>query len=357
MYKVFLETHNIGKMHTGFGQFNYHLLKGLKEVNDPELKYTVHVRPANLLKPDFGNFFKYKHYFGARRYKLTSVRKKYDVWHSLNQNTKIEPYSDLPYVLTIHDVNFIQEISDDLTHERNLRFIEKLKRADAITYISEYAKQSTHQYFEVPNVPEYVIYNGNPLVSFENLEGFSTSVDIQKKYIYAIGDFLERKNFHVLVAMMQHLPDYNLIISGNNTHDYGERVANTITSLGLENQVTLTGRVSEKEKQYYIKNCSAFALPSVREGFGLPAIEAMRFGVPIFLANTTSLPEIGGEHAFYWDDFNPKNMADILQKKLILFKENEKEYSDKLKERADSFSWKKAAQQYIDVYKNVIKNK
>lgn len=356
MYKIFLETHNINNIHTGFGQFNYHLLKAFKEINDPDIRFSVHTRPIQALKPYFGNFFKYKRYFGARRYKVTSVRKKYDVWHSLNQNTKIEPYHNLPYVLTVHDVNFIEEISSDLNHERNQRFIEKLNRAHAITYISEYAKQSTHKYFEIPDIPEYVIYNGNPMVSFENLDNFSTDIDISKKYLYGLGDFLERKNFHVLVEMMQHLPEYNLIISGNDTRPYGEKVRETITSLGLTDRVTLTGRVSEQEKQYYIKNCSAFVFPSDREGFGLPVIEAMRYGVPIFLANTTSLPEIGGKYAFYWKDFNTKNMADLLKKNLVYYNENETEFKTNLIERADFFSWNKAAKQYIEVYKNLINN-
>ncbi len=354
MKQIFLETHNIEKMSTGFGQFNYHLLKGLKAINSEDFKFTVHLRPLNLLKSDFGNFFKYKRYFGARRYHITSVRKKYALWHSVNQNTKIEPHSNkIPYVLTVHDVNFIQEISDDLNHERNQRFIEKLNRADSITYISEYAKKSTHQYFEVPKVPEYVIYNGNPILELENLENYN--LPIPQKYIYAIGDFLERKNFHLLVEMMQHLPeDFHLIISGNATRNYAETVRDTIQKLNLNARVVLTGRVSEKDKQYYFKNCTAFALPSLREGFGLPAIEAMRFGMPIFLANTTSLPEIGGEYAFYFNDFNPENMATVIKEGLKTYTENKDTYIKKLVERAAIFSWEDAAKQYIDVYKKTI---
>ena len=353
---MFLETHNLNNLGTGFGQFNFHLLKALREINDPEIRFTVHVRPLNLLKPHFGSFFKYKRYFGARRYELTRVRRKYNVWHSVNQNTKIEPYYNLPYVLTIHDVNFIQEISDDLNHERNQRFIEKLNRADAITYISEYAQQSTHRYFDVPKVPEYVIYNGNPIDHLENLKDFQPDTIVQGDYLYTIGDFLERKNFHLLVEMMQFLPDLHLIISGNDTRAYAETVRETISKLQLEDRVLLTGRVSDKEKQYYMKNCLAFVFPSLREGFGLPVIEAMKFGVPIFLANTTSLPEIGGSHAFYWDDFEPSLMAQKIEMSLPIYQQKKDEYQLKLKERSAQFTWKRAAQHYIDVYKHLIQN-
>ncbi|MGB0982176.1 MAG: glycosyltransferase family 4 protein [Winogradskyella sp.] len=356
MYKIFLETHNINNMFTGFGQYNFHLLKALMEINDSELEFHVHTRPLNALKPHFGTFFKYKRYFGARRYKFTSVRKKYDIWHSLNQNTKIEPYYNLPYVLTIHDVNFIEEISSDLNNERNQRFIEKLNRSHAIIYISEFAKSSTHKYFNVPNIPEYVIYNGNPLVSIENLDGFSTAIDVSKKYLYSIGDFLERKKFHLLVEMMQYLPNYNLVISGNDTRPYGNLVREMISKYNLSDRVFLTGRVTEKEKHYYLKNCTAFVLPSQNEGFGLPVIEAMKFGVPVFLSNSASLPEIGGKYAFYWDNLNAKYMADILNSKLDYYENNKILLAEKLKERASYFSWHKAAKLYIEVYKKLLKD-
>lgn len=355
MFKIFLETHNINNIHSGFGQFNFHLLKAIKDINDPDLEFSVHVRPYNQLKSSFGDYFKYKRYFGARRYKLTSVRKKYDVWHSLNQNTKIEPYHDLPYVLTVHDVNFIQEVSSNLTHERNLRFIEKLKRANAITYISNYAKDSTHKYFDVPDVPEYVIYNGNPLTELEE-EISAVKHNIDSPYLYTLGDFLERKNFHLLVEMMPFLPEFKLVISGNDTRPYAEKVKETIAKLNLNDRVILTGRVSEAEKQFYLKHCKAFVFPSQREGFGLPVIEAMRYGKPLFLSNLTSLPEVGGDYAFYWENLSPEYMANFINDKLKVYNTETSTYSKKLKERAASFTWHNAAKQYIEVYKALLNN-
>jgi len=62
--------------------------------------------------------------------------------------------------------------------------------------------------------------------------------------------------------------------------------------------VSLLGTISESDKIFYYKNCLAFAFPSLREGFGFPVLEAMTFGKPVFLSNKTSLPEIGGSHAF-----------------------------------------------------------
>lgn len=354
MKQVFLETHNIKNPFSGFGQFNLHLLEGLTKCNDPDIQFIVHDYRMGDLKNRLGKSFKYRHYFGFTRYKFLSIRKKYDVWHSLNQNTKIEPYHDIPYVLTVHDVNFIHEVSDDLNHPRNILFKEKLKRANAITYISQFAKNSTHQYFDVPDVPEYVIYNGNPSEILLDLKDYSPEFSFKGKYLFTIGDFLERKNFHLLVEMMLHLKDYNLIIAGNDSRSYGDQVRESITKHNLEDRIKLTGRISEKEKQYHLQNCTAFVFPSLREGFGLPPIEAMRFGTPVFLSNQTSLPEIGGDYAFYWDSLIPKTMAEKLEEGMIIFDNNELEYRKKLIERALFFNWKTAAQQYINVYKSLF---
>lgn len=104
-----------------------------------------------------------------------------------------------------------------------------------------------------------------------------------------------------------------------------------------------------KEKQFYFKNCTAFVFPSLREGFGLPVIEAMRFGKPIFISNNTSLPEIGGRYDFYWNNFEPKEMAETLIQRLHMYNENRVEYVWEHTERTKSFNWDSATQDYIKV--------
>ena len=111
MNTVFLESHNIKNLHFGFGQFNYHLIKGLHNANVADFKMTLHAKDLMNLKNEFGDYFNYKKYHSLSRHKLFRIRKKYNLWHSLNQNIKIEPYHDIPYLLTVHDVNFIEEVS------------------------------------------------------------------------------------------------------------------------------------------------------------------------------------------------------------------------------------------------------
>ncbi len=353
---IFLESHNLKNPYSGFGQFNYHLIKAIYQEQQKDIHIILHAKHIELLQEEFGDFFGYKKYYSFRRLKQFKIRKKYNIWHCLNQNIKVEPHYNIPYILTVHDVNFIDEVSSDMNHERNRRFQEKLNKSSAITYISKYAQTSTHAHFNVPNVPEHIIYNGNTLQEITLPEDHIPKIDIKAPFLYTIGEFRHRKNYHALVEMLQFLPDYTLVISGNNNSDYARGLLDeTIQKFGMQDRVILTGKVSEFDKQYYLKHCTAFVFPSLREGFGIPPIEAMRFGKPVFISNNTSLPEVGGSHAFYWDHYDPEYMASVIEKGLKNYNENKEALSKVYIEHAKSFHWRTAAKQYIEVYRSLTK--
>jgi glycosyltransferase involved in cell wall biosynthesis len=354
MKSVFLETHNLKNKATGLGTFNYELIKGFSQLDFDNLELILNIKDTALLEREFGAKFKYNKFNNLTRHSLFRTRKKHDLWHSVNQNTKIEPYKTKNYLLTVHDVNFVEEISNDMSHKNNKLFIEKLQKSSAITYISEFARKQTHQYFNVPNVPEYVIYNGNPISTYLDTSGFETKIPIDKPFLYSIGDFLERKNFLSLVKMMVEIDDFNLILSGDKDKKYGQKIAQFIIENKLQNKVFLTGKVDDLGKQFYLSRCLAFVFPSIREGFGLPPIEAMAFGKPVFLSNKTSLPEIGGENAYYWDNFDPIYMKTILENGITSFYNNQGENELLVKKRAASFDWKVAASEYLSVYESIL---
>lgn len=354
MKKVFLESHNIKNKFSGFGQFNYHLIKALATNSDKHFKMVLHAKNIKELKEEFGSVFKYKKYRSVTRHKPFRIKTKYDLWHCLNQNIKVEPFFDIPYLLTVHDIHFVTEGSELLQQKLRAKFNEKLKRSDAIVYISEFAKKDTHAHFEVPKVPEYVIHNGNTITDIDIPTDYKPSIVPQKPYLFSIGDFSERKNFMSLIEMLQHLPEYNLVLAGSNSSIYADKLTALIKNYGFESRVFQTGKIEDLEKQYYLQNCEAFVFPSLREGFGIPPIEAMRFGKPVFISNNTSLPEIGGEHSFYWDHYDPKYMADTLKLGMARFHNAQEFYENWYVERAKSFSWDTTAKRYIEVYKELL---
>lgn len=94
--------------------------------------------------------------------------------------------------------------------------------------------------------------------------------------------------------------------------------------------------------------------PSVSEGFGIPLIEAMQAGKPVFSSLFGSLPEIGSTHAFYWEHFDPKYMSDLFLEKMHLYHSNpQNAINSKL--HADGFSWARTAEGYLAAYAELIK--
>ncbi|MDN3593519.1 glycosyltransferase family 4 protein [Zunongwangia endophytica] len=356
--KVFLETHNIQNLHSGFGQFNLNLAKSLSDESEFLTEHEVTLNCNNTdAKREIGKNLRYNTYHQITRYPFFRIKRKFNLWHSVNQNTKIEPFSDqIPYLLTIHDINFMEEDNGKRLDTRIQLFKEKLNRSTALVYISEFTKHQTHQYFDVPKVPEYVIYNGNPITnnSLSITDMAAKKNESLRPFIFCIGHVDEKKNFHTLVEMIKHLKGINLIIAGGAKSEYAEKLKLKIKKDKLENRVFLAGHISEVDKIFYYKNCMAFAFPSLREGFGLPVIEAMTFGKPVFLSNLSSLPEIGGQHSFYWENFDPKYMANLFEEGMSKYEDDQEKYSSIYAERAKSFSWTKAAKEYIEVYKSIL---
>ena len=312
MKQIFLESHNLKNKFSGFGQFNYHLIKALKKQEKKGFDIVLHAKDIASLKEEFGEEFAYKKYKSISRHKAFRIKKKYNLWHCLNQNIKIEPFFKTPYLLTVHDVHFATQTPAHLKCPQRDRFKEKLKRCTAIVYISEFAKKDTHAHFKVPSVPQYVIYNGNTITDIDIPESFEPPQLPKQKFLFSIGEFSERKNFMSLVHILPLLPEYDLVLAGNNATDYAKKLKALATQIGVAHRVYITGKIEDVTKQYYLQHCEGFVFPSLREGFGIPPIEAMAFGKPIFISNNTSLPEIGGEHSFYWDNHSPEHMAEVL---------------------------------------------
>ena len=355
--EIFLETHNLQNLNSGFGQFNFNLAKSLSHQTDFLNDHKIILNCNNeIVKKEIGKKLCYNNYIQITRYPFFRIKRKYNLWHSVNQNTKIEPSSNtIPYLLTVHDLNFLEEDCGKRLEFRINQFKEKLNRSSAIVYISEFTKKCTHEHFNVPNVPEYVIYNGNTLSCNSIKKLTDTNAFTPKRpFIFSIGQIVEEKNFHTLVEMIRFLDGINLVIAGELKSDYAEVIKKKIEKYNLKERVFLLGSISDAEKVVYYKNCFAFAFPSLREGFGLPVIEAMTFGKPVFLSNRTSLPEIGGEHSFYWNHFDPQYMAQVFSDGMSEFEAKKDVFTYSYTKRAKEFSWETAAKDYMTVYKSIL---
>lgn len=271
-----------------------------------------------------------------------------DIWHTTYQLSRYTGGSfSTKKVLTIHDLNYLYEKTSAYDIQRYAKKHQKIMdRADHIVAISNFVKNDIITHLDAKNKPVTVIHNGYEIEEFPNFD--SPAYRPGKSYIFAVGTVIPKKNFHVLPAILQK-NDFELVIAGT-ISDYADKIKEYAKKLGVENRVKIVGAVSQQEKYWYMKNCYAFAFPSIAEGFGLPVLEAMHFGKPVFLSNLTSLPEIGGRHAYYFENFDPDYMQSVFEKSIADYTDNDR--IEDIVKHAAQFSWSKCAREYYEVYKS-----
>ena len=112
--------------------------------------------------------------------------------------------------------------------------------------------------------------------------------------------------------------------------------------------------MSDEEKVWWYSHCDAFVFPSISEGFGLPVVEAMSLGKPVFISNLTSLPEIGGPEAFYWESFDPDIMTEVFKKGMLEYG-SDRTKAERIRKWSERFSWENTARDYLKLYKDILK--
>ena len=148
--------------------------------------------------------------------------------------------------------------------------------------------------------------------------------------------------------------NYKLVIAGiKQDADYYEEIIAEAKKHGVEQRLIMAGSVSQEEKFWLLQNMTAFVFPSISEGFGLPVIEAMHFGKPVILSTLTCLPEIGSDAAYYFTSFDADEMQEVFYNSLQHYAANNLQ-QQKIKNRAADFSWDKAAEQYMAIYKQLL---
>lgn len=276
---------------------------------------------------------------------------RYALWHMLHQDAKYLPAPGSPYVLTINDLNFLEEKSPQKAAKR-LAHVQKLvDRAVAITVISEFTGGVVREHLEIGDTPIHVIHIG-PCTDTSQPGSRPGSLP-DGEYLFSLGVVRPKKNFHVLVEFLERVADVNLVIAGNIKGDYAQEIRERAASLGLGERLVLAGEVSEAEKVWLFRNCKAFVFPSLYEGFGLPLLESMSFGKPTFSSSRTSLPEVGGDHVFYWDNFTPDHMVDVYDRGMRAYAEDPG-LRDNLIARAQTFTWETAAAKYSALYEQIL---
>lgn len=355
MKRIVIEAYAITTPYVGVGEFCKQLGNGLGK-QAALLREQHGIEIYFIVPPSFRGCFGHEvHYICMpifMRHLLTFYPFKTDLFHMPHQYCL---FKNLRHVtkrlMTIHDINFIYEKQGKKLGRAIQRFEHKIKQMDYTNYISKFVREDANKHFHI-QVPGKVIYNGVSSLPVSSETNSQIIKQLPDNFLLHLSSLLPKKNVHLLIEMMRFLPEQNLVIAGNWNSNYGRTLRKMIEELPTHNVYSLPN-VTEKEKAYLYASCRAFLYPSLCEGFGLPPIEAMKFGKPVFLSVLTSLPEIGGENAFYWHELSPIFMAEKIREILPLFYNNPI-YASLMKQNAERFNWNNCVNQYIQYYLEIL---
>lgn len=265
-----------------------------------------------------------------------------------------------PRVMAIMDVSYLSypELfrSSDL-HKLVNWTAYSAKASHKIITISEFSKHAIIEAYHVPEEKVVVAYPALPDWHEKlamNKSGINNTAF--SRYILAVGTLQPRKNFARLIEAFSTLSDtdISLVIVGKKGWLYEDILA-APKKYGVEGRVKFLDFVPDKDLPGLYTNASCFVLPSLYEGFGLPVLEAMSYGIPVVISSTSSLPEIAGEAGIYVDPTSVSSIASGMHQALSEPGVNRQARITKGKKRVGLFTWDKAAKQVMDVLVDVGK--
>lgn len=360
MPSLFIDAERLRDLNSGLGQVCLHLGRELVRQQPPGWKLTFLV--PNRQTGVFGSGVDYVEAWWLRKLWIAG---QYDVWHCLHQDSSYLPWAGWPragqgkLMLTIYDLNFLER-ADYSTAKKNrklARLQRKIDRSSLLTAGSGYTAQVVRDHLHVPeSLPFPVVHTGvavDPAKTPAELPADSPIHSFtESPFLFFVGVIHPKKNVHTLLPLLEAFPDYRLVLAGPDGHPYAQHIREQAQKLGVADRLLMPGAVDEPTKLWLYAHCEAFLFPSLSEGFGLPVAEAMTFGKPVFISNLTSLPEVGGQEAYYFNDFEPESMAKVLHDGLHDFGQNPLR-QERMKKRAAGFSWPDVAGQYWKLYREL----
>lgn len=368
---------------TGIGRYCYELVENLIAL-DNENDYVFFLN-----EPEYGEFVKEKegilgsgrpkengseqvfkavkvdapHYSLKEQWAFAKVLKKenLDLMHFTHFNAPI--FYRRPCVVTIHDLTLSFFPGKKLTkwyHRMGYHIVLKsiLKRAKKIIAVSKNTELDLHRLYNFTRGKTVMIHEavGEKFKELPVEEVAMTvgKFGIDKEYILYTGVHRDHKNVVGLIGGFAKLVnDYGfdgyLIITGKENPHYPE-VKATIEKLGLGNGVKLVGHVEEGDLVGLYNGATIYAYPSFYEGFGLPALEAFACGTAVCASDKSCIPDICMDSAMYFD---PKNLGEMAEKFAELIRNTglRNHLVEKGRARLKDFSWRKMAEETLNVYK------
>ena len=357
-----------GSINAGIGRYCFELLNAMLDQNQSD-EFVVFYNEKNVDQRDLELFASkgatlvptaVRHYSFAEQLLLPKILQSHnlDLMHFPNFNVPLRYQGD--YVVTLHDMVH-HKISG---HKKSrvwkfyaYRYIieQAAKRAKKIITVTEYAKKEIIQYLQVPADKIEVIY----LAPASHDVTPTAITDVKKKYLLSrpyilfVGAMERKKNIPTLakgfdIFLSKYKYDMDLVIAGKIDPHYPE-VKEQIMDITHRNRIVFTGYVTDADQIALYQGAYAFATASLHEGFGLPGVEAMKYGVPVLASNTEVFNEVYDNAAIYFDPLKPEDIAEHLHL-LVSDTPFYQQMQQKVLDRSVLFDWGEAAEQTLQVY-------
>ncbi|MDP1900531.1 MAG: glycosyltransferase family 1 protein [Rubrivivax sp.] len=348
--RIGISLGNIGALHDGLGEFSLQIGQRVAAAAPAwreryGIEFAFHLRDK--LRGLFGSDVAYLPVHRWQRVRHVQPL-PYALWHSLHQlNKNLPPLGCGPRVVTVHDLNYLygRNAFSAWRHQRRTQAL--LRRTDVVVAISHHTAGDVEKHLGWAG-PLEVIHNGAR--SFvdsprDPLPGWTA--DDARPFLFHLSRMSPSKNPRSLIGLAQAWPAMTFVLCGPPSDDAKQlcqqvRLPNVQFHLGI----------SDAQKAWAYAKCSGFLFPSLTEGFGLPPIEAMHFGKPTFLARRTCLPEIGGDAAEYFDDFEPLSMKAVVERGLA--RQSQPGRTEAIRWHAAQFDWDRAAAAYLSLYRRLL---
>ncbi|MFH1486891.1 MAG: glycosyltransferase family 1 protein [Chloroflexota bacterium] len=352
----------------GTENYSLHLIRNLLALQreTPEHKLTLYFNqpPAPGLFPEQANC---ETKVMPRRHLWTHARLS---WEMLRHAPDVlfVPAHVLPVihpkrsVVTIHDLGYLRYPGAHPFRQRlylKLSTAHNARAATRIIAISENTKRDIVHYLKtdpdrIRVIPLAASEEFRPDIDLKEVATLLHRYSIDREYILYVGPLHARKNVLRLIDALALLKTEKgaqprLVIAGKKGWIPKEVMRHIAP---VADSITLTGFISPQELPLFYAGASAFVMPSLFEGFGLPVLEAMACGTPVIAARSSSLPEVAGDAALMVDPESVRDIADAIER-LAGDKELQRELRQKGLARAKQFSWQRTAAETMALLEEV----
>lgn len=242
------------------------------------------------------------------------------------------------------------------------------RRSHAILTISENSRRDIVKFLHIPTDKVVVSHLAIDKLLVEHRLGQGIGIAPSREfrettmfgpYIFTlINSIRGHKNLQGLLTafkkLQSRLPQIRLVVGGGAGNE--RETLRVVDDLGLRESTRMLGYLSLEELIWLYGHAEAYVIPSLFEGFGLPALEAMYFGVPVACSNAGSLPEIVGDAGLFFNPKDPADIADCLYR-VLSDSTSRADLIQKGRRRVSEFSWQDTARKTLAGYELAVSRK